>query len=185
MRCLLSDVRLSVPRVAEGAIDRFLRSEYRVKKTNAGREGIVMLFSCDRWWLRLVLPMLLGLLALFPETACCGRGGSLPAGEVPMNSQSSGRSGTDGASVAAKTGFVMDMAPLLGEHGRILAIAPGCRAATGIIDIFGPAMFMDLGITGTLFGIEGFVAKLISSSVVIILNYTCSKLLVFRNTSEN
>ena len=59
------------------------------------------------------------------------------------------------------------------------------RAATGIIDIFGPAMFMDLGITGTLFGIEGFVAKLISSSVVIILNYTCSKLLVFRNTTEN
>ena len=134
MRCLLSDVRLSVPRVAEGAIDRFLRSEYRVKKTNAGREGIVMLFSCDRWWLRLVLPMLLGLLALFPETACCGRGGSLPAGEVPMNSQSSGRSGTDGASVAAKTGFVMDMAPLLGENGRILAIAPGCRAITGILD---------------------------------------------------
>ena len=32
------------------------------------------------------------------------------------------------------TGFIMDMVPLLGENGRILSIAPGCRAATGIID---------------------------------------------------
>ena len=31
-------------------------------------------------------------------------------------------------------GFIMDMAPLLGDNGRISAIAPGCRAMTGIMD---------------------------------------------------
>lgn len=31
-------------------------------------------------------------------------------------------------------GFIMDMAPLLGENGRLRAIAPGCRAVTGIVD---------------------------------------------------
>ncbi len=58
------------------------------------------------------------------------------------------------------------------------------RAATGIIDIFAPAMFIDLGITGSLFGIEGFVAKLIASVIVIILNYTCSKVIVFRKKED-
>ncbi|WP_300785820.1 hypothetical protein [uncultured Desulfovibrio sp.] len=31
-------------------------------------------------------------------------------------------------------GFIKDMSPLLGENGRILAIAPDCRALTGIVD---------------------------------------------------
>lgn len=31
-------------------------------------------------------------------------------------------------------GFIMDMVPLLGNNGRIKAIAPGCRAVTGFLD---------------------------------------------------
>lgn len=54
------------------------------------------------------------------------------------------------------------------------------RAATGIIDIFAPAMLIELGITGSLFGIEGFIAKMVASSVVIILNYAFSKVFVFK-----
>ena len=31
-------------------------------------------------------------------------------------------------------GFIMNMDPLLGDNGRIKAIAPDCRAMTGILD---------------------------------------------------
>ena len=38
------------------------------------------------------------------------------------------------AALSSPRGFIMDMAPLLGESGRLRAIAPGCRAVTGIVD---------------------------------------------------
>ncbi len=70
-----------------------------------------------------------------------------------------------------------DIKTLIREASAFLA----SRAVTGIIDIFAPAVLIGLGVNGTIFGIEGFVAKLISSAIVIILNYVLSKVIVFRN----
>ena len=42
--------------------------------------------------------------------------------------------GQGAAPDAPSQGFIMEMAPLLGENGRIRAIAPDCRALTGIVD---------------------------------------------------
>ncbi len=96
-----------------------------------------MMSSC--WGGRRLRPVLFVLLLMcfalvFPEAARCGRGDRLPAEGAANNGQIPGRAETAGAGVSVKPGFVMNMLPLLGENGRILSIAPGCRAATGIID---------------------------------------------------
>ena len=54
------------------------------------------------------------------------------------------------------------------------------RSVTGIIDVFAPTLLIYLGVTGTVFGIDGFIAKLLSSVLVIVLNYILSKLFVFK-----
>ena len=55
----------------------------------------------------------------------------------------------------------------------------GARVATGIIEIGGLPLLYQLGIKQSIFGVEGFVAKIIISVVVIILNYVFSKFIVF------
>lgn len=55
------------------------------------------------------------------------------------------------------------------------------RVATGVIDIFLPSLLFSAGLDGTVLGIEGAVAKLITGVIVIVLNYVFSKLIVFRN----
>lgn len=86
-------------------------------------------------WLRLVLPIL-SMLFFLPEGARGALGDTLSVEDAAADAQSgaSGNAGADRSKAAAKTGFIMDMAPLLGENGRILSIAPGCRAVTGILD---------------------------------------------------
>lgn len=54
------------------------------------------------------------------------------------------------------------------------------RAVTGIIDIFGPLLLVAIGLNQTLFGVDGFLAKIISTIIVVILNYLLSKLVVFK-----
>jgi len=41
-----------------------------------------------------------------------------------------------------------------------------------------------LGVDQTIFGIEGFVAKVVVSVIVVILNYVFSKLITFRTKKE-
>ena len=56
----------------------------------------------------------------------------------------------------------------------------GARVASGVLEIFLPALLMKIGLDQAIFGIEGFAAKLVVSVLVIVLNYIFSKLFVFR-----
>jgi putative flippase GtrA len=56
----------------------------------------------------------------------------------------------------------------------------GARVASGVFEIFLPALLMKLGLDQAFFGIEGFAAKLVVSVLVIVLNYIFSKLFVFK-----
>lgn len=56
----------------------------------------------------------------------------------------------------------------------------GARIFSGILEIVLPTLLFYIGLNQTLFGIEGFVAKIIVSVIVIILNYVLSKRIVFR-----
>lgn len=61
----------------------------------------------------------------------------------------------------------------------------GSRLITGIIEILAPQILFSLGVKGAIFGVEGFVAKIAVSVLVIVLNYIFSKLFVFKdNTAE-
>ena len=57
----------------------------------------------------------------------------------------------------------------------------GARVATGALEIAIPTLLFKLGLSQTVFGIEGFTAKAVTSVAVIMLNYVFSKLIVFRN----
>lgn len=56
----------------------------------------------------------------------------------------------------------------------------GSRLFTGLIEILGPSLLVRLGLNQTLFGTEGFLAKILVSVIVVILNYVLSKLFVFK-----
>jgi putative flippase GtrA len=58
------------------------------------------------------------------------------------------------------------------------------RALTGVLEIFAPKWLVSLGLSQTIFGIKGMLAKLIVSIVVVILNYVFSKLIVFKKKSN-
>lgn len=55
------------------------------------------------------------------------------------------------------------------------------RLATGVIEWFGPLLLFKIGLDQALFGVDGFVAKIVCSVLVVILNYVFSKLITFRN----
>ena len=57
----------------------------------------------------------------------------------------------------------------------------GARIFTGLFETFLPTGLMKLGLNQTLFTIEGFPAKIVTSVLVIVLNYILSKLFVFRS----
>lgn len=56
----------------------------------------------------------------------------------------------------------------------------GARILSGIFEIGLPIFFMAVGLKQAFFGIPGGVAKVITSVVVIVMNYVLSKLVVFR-----
>ena len=58
------------------------------------------------------------------------------------------------------------------------------RIFSGVVEIGGLALLMKLGMDQTLFGIEGFVANMVITVVVIILNYFISKFWVFRKKAK-
>ena len=58
------------------------------------------------------------------------------------------------------------------------------RAATGVLEIVAVPLLTALGLDQTIFGIEGMLAKIIVTVVVVILNYVLSKLIVFRTKKD-
>ena len=54
------------------------------------------------------------------------------------------------------------------------------RLLTGAIEIFGVPILVKIGLGATIFGIDGMVAKVLVSVIVVILNYIFSKLIVFK-----
>ena len=58
----------------------------------------------------------------------------------------------------------------------------GSRVATGIVEIVGFPVLYRIGLIQELLGIAGFLAKITVSVAVIILNYVCSKVIVFRKS---
>ncbi len=55
------------------------------------------------------------------------------------------------------------------------------RSLTGVLEIVMQPQFYALGITGSLFGVRGLQAKIIVCLLLSVLNYLCTKLLVFRS----
>lgn len=60
----------------------------------------------------------------------------------------------------------------------------GSRVVSGIFEIGLPTVLINLGLNQTVFGIDGAIAKLITSFVVIVMNYVLSKLFVFRKKDK-
>ena len=58
------------------------------------------------------------------------------------------------------------------------------RLITGVLEWFGVPLLVAIGLNQPLFGIDGFVAKILVSVIVIILNYVFSKLIIFKNKDE-
>ena len=54
------------------------------------------------------------------------------------------------------------------------------RAATGLIEIIGVPLLIELGLDQALLGVEGMLSKALITLLVIVLNYIFSKWLVFR-----
>lgn len=73
----------------------------------------------------------------------------------------------------------LKLAVLLPELGKFL----GARVVTGIIEIVGLPVLFYIGIKQTIFGVEGFVAKILLSVIVVILNYVFSKIFVFKDNA--
>ncbi|HOD02968.1 MAG: hypothetical protein BWY46_00751 [Firmicutes bacterium ADurb.Bin300] len=61
----------------------------------------------------------------------------------------------------------------------------GARALSGVIEIGGLPLLVWLGLGQTVFGVEAFLAKIVISFVVIILNFIFSKLIVFKKKKED
>ncbi len=55
------------------------------------------------------------------------------------------------------------------------------RLVTALLEAVGVPLLVTLGLDGTVFGIEGMIAKALVSVAVVILNYIFSKLFVFKN----
>lgn len=70
----------------------------------------------------------------------------------------------------------MKLEVLLPEVGKFV----GARVVTGVIEIVGLPLLVYLGVRQTVFGVEGFLAKILVSVIVVILNYVFSKIFVFK-----
>lgn len=64
----------------------------------------------------------------------------------------------------------------LPEFGKFFS----ARAFTGIFEIVGVPLLVGLGMSQTIFGIEGMAAKVLVSILVVLLNYVFSKLFIFK-----
>jgi len=58
------------------------------------------------------------------------------------------------------------------------------RLITGVLEWFGVPLLVTIGLNQPLFGRQGFLAKIIVSVIVVILNYVFSKLIIFKKKEE-
>lgn len=58
------------------------------------------------------------------------------------------------------------------------------RLITGVLEWFGVPALVAAGMDQPLFGIDGFLAKIVVSVIVVILNYVFSKLIIFRKKDK-
>lgn len=65
----------------------------------------------------------------------------------------------------------------LPELGKFLS----SRMITGIVEMIGVPLLVSLGLNQTIYGVEGMVAKILVSVIVVLLNYVFSKLFVFKD----
>lgn len=61
----------------------------------------------------------------------------------------------------------------------------GSRLFTGVIENAGLPLLMKWGLDQPLFGVDGMLANIVISVIVVVLNYVFSKLLVFRKEKRN
>lgn len=66
------------------------------------------------------------------------------------------------------------------EKAKEVGLFFGSRIISGVIEIGGFLILYYAGLNQTLFGIDGFVAKLLISVFVIIFNYVVSKIVIFK-----
>ena len=65
---------------------------------------------------------------------------------------------------------------VLPEFGKFFS----ARALTGILEIVAVPFLVGIGLNQTILGIEGMVAKILVSIVVVLLNYIFSKVFIFK-----
>lgn len=56
----------------------------------------------------------------------------------------------------------------------------GARAATGVFEVVAQPAFYYIGLDQPVLHVKGLLAKILTSAIVMVLNYVCSKLFVFR-----
>ncbi len=59
------------------------------------------------------------------------------------------------------------------------------RLITGFIEWFGLPLLIHIGFDYALFGVDGMLAKILVSVIVVILNYVFSKLLIFKGNKKD
>lgn len=72
---------------------------------------------------------------------------------------------------------VKEPAAVLKEAAKFVS----SRAATGVLEVLGVPFLILLGMDQKIFGIDGMLAKMVVSVIVVIANYVLSKWLVFNN----
>lgn len=60
----------------------------------------------------------------------------------------------------------------------------GARAATGVFEVVAQPTFYAIGLNQSILGVEGLASKVLTSAIVMVLNYVFSKLFVFRNKKQ-
>lgn len=64
---------------------------------------------------------------------------------------------------------------------RELASFVGSRIATGIFEVVSLPIAVKLGVNQSILGVDNFLAKIIISIVVVIINYFLSKFIIFKS----
>ncbi len=60
----------------------------------------------------------------------------------------------------------------------------GARGVTGVVEVGAQPLLYHWGLNQPLFGVDGLSAKIVVSILVMVLNYSCTKLIVFRQTEK-
>ncbi len=71
-----------------------------------------------------------------------------------------------------------DAKTLLREGGEFIL----ARVLTGVLTLLGVPLLIKLGLSQSLFGVEGMIAKVTMSVIEVLLNYIFSKLFIFKKT---